>query len=109
MYYKQITEGFEDNGRFEIMQKVGMTKTEIRKSINSQILTVFTAPLIFAGLHICFAFPIIKKLLEAFGLFNTGLLIAVTIGVFLAFAIFYVCVYKITSRSYYHIVSKKEV
>lgn len=109
MYYKQITEGFEDNGRFEIMQKVGMTKAEIRRSINSQILTVFTAPLIFAGLHICFAFPIIKKLLEAFGLFNTGLLIAVTIGVFLVFAVFYIIVYKITSRSYYHIVSNKEV
>lgn len=109
MYYKQITEGFEDNGRFEIMQKVGMTKAEIRRSINSQILTVFTAPLIFAGLHICFAFPIIKKLLESFGLFDTGLLIAVTIGVFLAFAVFYIIVYKITSRSYYHIVSNKEV
>lgn len=106
MYYKQITEGYEDAERFEIMQKVGMTKREIRRSINSQILTVFFAPLLMAGLHTGFAFPILSRLLEAFGLFNVPLLIAVTAGVFAVFAFFYVLVYKITSRSYYRVVSK---
>lgn len=106
MYYKQITEGYEDAERFEIMQKVGMTKREIRRSINSQILTVFFAPLLMAGLHTGFAFPILSRLLEAFGLFNVPLLIAVTAGVFAVFAHFYVLVYKITSRSYYRVVSK---
>lgn len=106
MYYKQITEGYEDAGRFEIMQKVGMTKREIRKSINSQILTVFFAPLLMAGLHTGFAFPIISRLLKLFGLFNTTLLIGVTAGAFAVFAVFYALVYKITSRSYYRIVSK---
>lgn len=106
MYYKQITEGFEDAGRFEIMQKVGMTKREIRRSINSQILTVFFAPLLLSGLHMAFAFPIISRLLKLFGLFNTTLLIGVTIGAFAVFAVFYAVVYKITSRSYYKIVSK---
>lgn len=106
MYYKQITEGYEDAERFEIMQKVGMTKREIRRSINSQILTVFFAPLLMAGLHTGFAFPILSRLLEAFGLFNVPLLITVTAGVFAVFALFYVLVYKITSRSYYRVVSK---
>lgn len=106
MYYKQITEGYEDAGRFEIMQKVGMTKREIRKSVNSQILTVFFAPLLFSGLHIGFSFPIISRLLKLFGLFNTPLLIGVTAGAFIVFAIFYALIYKITSRSYYRIVSK---
>lgn len=105
MYYKQINEGYEDAGRFEIMQKVGMTKKEIRRSIKSQILTVFFAPLITAGLHMTFAFPIISRLLRLFGLFNTPLLIAVTDGAFAVFAVFYAIIYKITSRSYYKIVS----
>ena len=106
MYYKQISEGYEDCTRFEIMQKVGMTKKEIRRSINSQVLTVFAAPLLFAGLHITFAYPIIAKLLRLFGLFNTNLFICVTVASFLVFAIFYVIVYSITSRSYYNIVSE---
>lgn len=61
MYYKQIIEGYEDQSRFEILQKVGMTKREIKKSINSQILTVFFMPLLLAGLHMAFAFPLIEK------------------------------------------------
>lgn len=105
MYYKQITEGYEDAGRFEIMQKVGMIKSDIRRSVNSQILTVFFAPLLMAGMHTGFAFPIIASLLTAFGLFDVPLLIAVTAGVFVVFALCYALVYKITSRSYYRIVS----
>ena len=105
MYYKQISEGYEDQSRFEIMQKVGMTKREIKKSINSQVLTVFFLPLIAAGVHVAFAFPIISKLLLLFGLFNTTLLIVVSIACYLIFALFYVLVYLITSRAYYDIVS----
>lgn len=106
MYYKQISEGYEDQSRFEIMQKVGMTKQEIRKSINSQVLTVFFLPLLTAGLHLAFAFPMLRRLLVCFGLVNVKLLVLVNIGCFLVFALFYVLVYRITSKAYYGIVSK---
>lgn len=105
IYYKQISEGYEDQSRFEIMQKVGMTKTEIRKSINSQLLTVFFLPLIFAGMHLSFAAPIIKKLLLLFNLTNLNLFIVTILISFAAFALFYMIVYKITSNAYYKIVS----
>ena len=105
IYYKQISEGYEDRTRFEIMQKVGMTKKEIRKSINSQLLTVFFMPLLFAGLHLLFAFPIICKLLFLFNLNNTTLFAVTTIICFLLFALFYTVVYKLTSNAYYNIVS----
>lgn len=106
IYYKQISEGYEDQARFAIMQKVGMTKKEIRRSINSQLLTVFFLPLFFAGCHLCFAFPFVKKLLLLFDLTNNTLLILTTAISFLAFALIYVIVYKITSNAYYHIVSE---
>ena len=103
VYYKQISEGFEDQSRFEIMQKVGMTKEMIRKSINSQMLTVFFLPLLMAALHLAFAFPMIQKVLILFGLVNLNLLI-VTSGIsFLLFSVFYVIVYKITTNTYYGI------
>lgn len=105
MYYKQVSEGYEDQSRFEIMQKVGMTKREIKKSINSQMLTVFFMPLIAAGVHLAFAFPMIYKMLILFGLVNKFFLIMVTVGCFLLFALLYMLVYKITSRAYYSIVS----
>ena len=105
IYYKQISEGYEDQSRFEIMQKVGMTKKEIRKSINSQLLTVFFLPLIFAGMHLAFAAPIIKKLLLIFNLTNLNLFIITVLISFAAFALFYMIVYKITSNAYYKIVS----
>ena len=105
IYYKQVSEGYEDQSRFDIMQKVGMTKKEIRKSINSQILTVFFLPLVTAGIHLAFAFPLIKKLLLLFSLTNTGLLIGVTVACYLIFALFYVIVYRLTSGAYYSIVS----
>ena len=106
MYYKQVSEGYEDQSRFEIMQKVGMTKREIKKSINSQMLTVFFMPLIAAGVHLAFAFPMIYKMLILFGLVNKVFLIMVTVGCFLLFALLYMLVYKITSRAYYSIVSR---
>ncbi len=108
MYYKQVSEGYEDQSRFEIMQKVGMTKREIKKSINSQVLTVFFLPLVTAGMHVAFAFPMISKLLALFNLLNTKLLILVTAGCFLVFSLFYVMVYNMTSHAYYHIVSGRK-
>lgn len=105
MYYKQICEGYEDQARFEILQKVGMTKREIRDSVNSQVLTVFFLPLLAAGMHLLFAFPMVQKLLALFNLVNTGLMIRVALGCYLGFALFYVVVYRITSRAYYGIVS----
>lgn len=105
MYYKQLSEGYEDQSRFEIMQKVGMTKKEIRKSVNSQLLTVFFLPLIFAAVHIVFAFPIIKRILSVFNLSNTLPFLIATVISFLVFTLFYVIVYKITSNAYYKIVS----
>jgi len=104
MYYKQISEGYEDAARFEVMQKVGMTKPEIKKSINSQILTVFAAPLLAAGLHTAFAFPMVKRLLILLGLTNTPLLVCITVISFLIFAVLYILMYKLTSHSYYQLV-----
>lgn len=105
IYYKQISEGYEDQSRFDIMRKIGMTKKEIRKSINSQVLTVFFLPLATAGMHLGFAFPLIRKILLIFGLTNTALLIDTTAACFLVFALFYIFVYHVTSRSYVSIVS----
>ena len=105
MYYKQVSEGYEDQGRFEILQKVGMTEKEVKKSINSQVLTVFFMPLIWAGIHTAFAFPMIYRLLQLFSLHNMWLLIGITGGCFLEFGLVYVLMYLLTSRSYYKIVS----
>ena len=105
IYYKQISEGYEDRARFDIMQKVGMTKKDIRKSVNSQVITVFFLPLALAVLHLAFAFPMIRNLLLLFNLNNLSLLL-ITAGVsVVVFAVFYVLVYKITSNAYYNIVS----
>lgn len=106
IYYKQISEGYEDEARFEIMQKIGMTKKEIRKSINSQILTVFFLPLILAVVHLAFAFPMFHKMLMLFNLFNIRLFIVTTGISVLIFAVFYALVYRITSDVYYKIVSE---
>lgn len=105
LYYKQISEGYEDQARFEIMQRVGMTKTDIRKSINSQLLLVFFLPLLFAGLHLGFAFPFVHKMLMLFNLTNLKLLIGTTVVTFAIYAVFYTLVYRITSNSYYSIVA----
>ncbi len=105
IYYKQISEGYEDQSRFDIMRKVGMTKRDIRRTINSQLLTVFFLPLVFAAMHIAFAFPIIQKLLLAFGLDNIPLFAFTTIISVIVYAVFYTIVYKLTSNAYYNIVS----
>ena len=108
IYYKQISEGYEDHARFEIMQKVGMTKKDIRKSINSQMLTVFFMPLIFAGIHLAFAFPFLSKILVLFAMDNVLLTAIVNLICFAVFGFFYAIVYKITSNSYYTIVSGRK-
>ena len=108
MYYKQVSEGYEDQSRFEIMQKIGMTKKDIKKSVNSQVLTVFFLPLFASGMHLFFAFSMIYRLLVLFSLTNKTLLIFVTICCFLIFALFYIFVYRITSRAYYIIVSNQK-
>ena len=106
MYYKQVTEGYEDQDRFDILQKVGMTRKEVSKIIHSQILTVFFAPLIGAGIHMAVAFKILTVLLAMFGLYDTGFTAIVTLICFAVFALFYVLVYFGTSKAYYRIVSK---
>ena len=108
MYYKQITEGYEDQSRFAIMRKVGMTRHEIRRSVDSQVLTVFFLPLAVSGIHTAFAFPMISKLLALFNLTNIRMLATISGGCFLMFALFYTLVYFVTSRTYYRIVSSSE-
>lgn len=104
MYYKQISEGFEDAARFEILRKVGMTRGEIRGSINSQVLKVFFLPLVAAGVHMLFAFPMISKMLNIFDMYNVPLLALVTALSYVGFALMYILFYKITSKSYITIV-----
>ncbi|HZK52764.1 MAG TPA: ABC transporter permease [Desulfosporosinus sp.] len=104
IYYKQISEGYDDKERFNIMQKVGMSKAEIKKSINRQILMVFFLPLVFAVIHITFAFPMIAKLLAVLNLINVPLLRLCTVVTILVFAVIYTVVYFLTARVYLRIV-----
>ena len=104
MYYKQICEGYEDAERFAVMRKAGLTDAEIRRSVNSQVLTVFFAPLLMAGLHMMFAMPMIRLILGAFGLHNDSLFYGIGIGCYVVFAVIYALMYLLTSRRYYRIV-----
>lgn len=106
IYYKQISEGYDDKQRYEIMQKVGMTHQEIKNSIHSQVLTVFFLPLIVAGIHIAVAFPIITKLLALLNLLNVQLFLTCTVVCYVVFAVMYLLIYLLTARTYYKIVSK---
>lgn len=107
IYYKQISEGYEDQKRFEIMQKVGLSRREVRRSVRRQILMVFFLPLLMAMLHITMAFPMIRRMLLLFGMTNTKLFIGCTAGTVLIFAVVYGLIYLMTARSYYHIVERK--
>ena len=107
IYYKQISEGYEDQKRFEIMQKVGLSRREVRSSVRRQILMVFFLPLLMAMLHITMAFPMIQRMLLLFGMTNTKLFIGCTAGTVLIFAVVYGLIYLMTARSYYHIVERK--
>lgn len=107
IYYKQISEGYEDQKRFEIMQKVGLSRREVRSSVRRQIRMVFFLPLLMAMLHITMAFPMIRRMLLLFGMTNTKLFIGCTAGTVLIFAVVYGLIYLMTARSYYHIVERK--
>ncbi|MEQ8197415.1 MAG: ABC transporter permease [Clostridiaceae bacterium] len=104
IYYKQISEGYDDKERFEIMQKVGMSKNEIKKTIRSQVLMVFFLPLAATVIHIAFAFPMITKLLAVLNLTNVSLFMLCTLFTILVFAVIYVVVFSLTARVYYKIV-----
>jgi putative ABC transport system permease protein len=105
IYYKQIAEGFDDKERFEIMQKVGLSRDEVKKSIKSQVLTVFFLPLFTAVIHIAFAFKVITRLLNIFNLTNVPLFALCTTVTIIVFAVFYLIVYIFTAKTYYKIVS----
>lgn len=104
IYYKQISEGYDDQHRFEIMQKVGMSKNEVRLTINNQVRVVFFLPLVTAIIHILVAFPVVSKILALLNLTNTKLFLGFTAIVILIFIILYFIVYKLTARTYYRIV-----
>lgn len=104
IYYKQLCEGYEDQPRFAIMQKVGMTAPDIRRSVNSQLLTVFFLPLAGAALHMAFAFPMIRRVLLVFSLNNTALFVATALISLAVLSVVYTLVYRATSNAYYRIV-----
>lgn len=104
IYYKQISEGYDDRERYQIMQKVGMSKKEVRQSIRSQVLLVFFLPLIMAVIHLAFAFKIITRLLSVLNLTNISLFFMYTVGTVAVFAVIYVIIYSITAREYYKII-----
>ncbi len=104
IYYKQISEGYEDRNRFQIMTKVGMSKKEIKGTIRSQIILVFLFPLIVAGVHMTVAFPILTKLLHVLFIPRDTIFLICTICSFVAFSLIYLAIYSITARTYYKIV-----
>ena len=105
IYYKQLSEGYADKERFEILQKVGMSHAEVKGTIRSQILTVFFLPLLTAGVHIAFAYPFIARMLALLGLQNHLLFALCTLGSFGIFALLYALIYRLTAKTYYRIVS----
>lgn len=107
IYYKQISEGYDDSDRFQIMKKVGMSKEEVKKVINKQVLMVFFFPVGIALIHTAFAFKPISKLLGLFGLFDINIFLIVTIIIAIVFIILYVIVYAITSNVYYKVVQQE--
>lgn len=104
VYYKQISEGYEDRARFQIMQKVGMSRREVKSTINSQVLLVFFLPLVVAGMHLAFAFPILEKMLHVLLLSSTSLFVVCSLVTFGVFAAVYTLIYMATARTYYKIV-----
>lgn len=104
IYYKQISEGYEDRARFVILQKVGMSRSEVRATIRTQVLMIFFLPLLVAAVHVAFAFPMVSKLLLLFGLRNFPLFLLCTLATFLVSALVYVAVYVLTAKKYYQIV-----
>ena len=104
IYYKQISEGYEDRERFVILQKVGLDQKQIKQTINKQILTVFFLPVIFAFLHLAFAYHMLSLILKVIGVVDTAMMLSVTLSICGIFALIYVLIFMITSRSYRRIV-----
>ena len=107
IYYKQISEGYDDKDRFLIMQKVGMSQKEVKDVIQNQILLVFFLPLVVAIIHIAFAFNIVCKMLSMFYMGDTGLYVLNTVITIVVFAVVYALIYRATARQYYRITSMK--
>ena len=105
LYYKQVVEGYEDASRFAIMQRVGMTKRDIRESVNAQMLLIFLLPLAAAALHLAFAQPMVWQIMQLFGIQNLTLFLGVTGAALLLFALLYCAMYRLTSNAYFRIVS----
>lgn len=105
IYYKQISEGYDDRERYQIMQKVGMSKKEVKRSIRSQVLSVFFLPLVVAVIHVAIAFKVMTKILGVLNLTNVSLFAVCTIITIAVFAVFYIIVYSITAKEYYRIVN----
>lgn len=105
IYYKQISEGYDDRERYQIMQKVGMSKKEVKHSIRSQVLSVFFLPLVVAVIHVAVAFKVMTKILGVLNLTNASLFAVCTIITIAVFAAFYIIVYSITAKEYYRIVN----
>ena len=104
IYYKQISEGYEDRERFVILQKVGLDQKQIKQTINKQVLTVFFLPVIFAFLHLAFAYHMLSLILKVVGVVDTAMMLSVTLSICSVFALIYVLIFMITSRSYRRIV-----
>ncbi|MGR5847727.1 ABC transporter permease [Streptococcus pneumoniae] len=104
IYYKQISEGYEDRERFVILQKVGLDQKQIKQTINKQVLTVFFLPVIFAFLHLAFAYHMLSLILKVIGVVDTAMMLSVTLSICGIFALVYVLIFIITSRSYRRIV-----
>lgn len=107
IFYKQISEGYDDKQRYEIMEKVGMSNEEVKTSIQSQIRMVFFLPIVTAAIHVAAAFPMISRLLMLLNLTNTRLFVICLIITILIFTLIYYVVFKLTSRSYYKIVGNQ--
>lgn len=105
IYYKQISEGYDDRERYQIMQKVGMSKKEVKRSIRSQVLSVFFLPLVVAVIHVAVAFKVMTKILGVLNFTNVSLFAVCTIITIAVFAVFYIIVYSITAKEYYRIVN----
>lgn len=104
IYYKQLTEGYEDCGRFQIMSKIGMSEEEVKSSVRSQVLLVFFLPVMMAGIHLLAASPCLKNILMLFQVMDGKFFAISTLATFGIFVLIYVCVYGVTARTYYHIV-----
>ena len=104
IYYKQISEGYDDRERFQIMQKVGMSEAEVKATIRTQILLVFFLPLVIAAVHVLVAFPMLVRLMRILFSANTITFFLCVVAVFLIFSVIYVIIYSLTAREYYRIV-----